>query len=75
MAKSEPARRLDEEFTCSLNKTTEDVEYESSTQKIFKKLEQQKHDLEQTVTSKQREVFELESRFKPVLGSSRKLLC
>ena len=42
---------------------------------LFKKLEQQKHDVEQTVTSKQHEVFELESRFKPALGSSRKLLC
>ena len=44
VAKNQPARRLDEEFTCSLNETTEDVEYESSTQKVFKKLEQQKHD-------------------------------
>ena len=43
VAKNQPARRLDEEFTCSLNETTEDVEYESSTQKSFKKLEQQKH--------------------------------
>ena len=43
--------------------------------KFSKKLEQQKHDVEQTVTSKQHEVFELESRFKPALGSSRKLLC
>ena len=38
VAKNQPARRLDEEFTCSLNETTEDVEYESSTQKIFKNL-------------------------------------
>ena len=75
VAKNQPARRLDEEFTCSLNEITEDVEYESSTQKIFKKLEQQKHDVKQTLTSKQHEVFELESRFKPALGSSRKLLC
>ena len=37
VAKNQPARRLDEEFTCILNETTEDVEYESSTQKIFKK--------------------------------------
>ena len=29
VAKNQPARRLDEEFTCSLNETTEDVEYES----------------------------------------------
>ena len=65
---------FDEEFTCSLNETTDDVKYESPTQKIFKKLEQQKHDVEQTVTSMQHEVFELESRFKPALGSSRKPL-
>ena len=75
MAKNQPARRLDEELACSLNENTDDVEYESVTQKIFKKLEQQKHDVEQTVTSKQHEVFELESRFKPVLGSSRTPLC
>ena len=75
VAKNQPARRLDEEFSSSLNATSDDVEYESSTQKHFKKLEQQKHDVEQTFTSKQHEVFELESRFKPALGSSRKPLC
>ena len=42
---------------------------------LFKKLEQQKHDVEQTVPSNQHEVFEHESRFKPALGSSRKPLC
>ena len=41
--RNQPARRLDEEFNSSLNKTTDDVEYESPTQKIFMKLEQQKH--------------------------------
>ena len=75
MAKNQPARRLDEEFSSSLNATSDDVEYDSSTQKHFKKLEQQKHDVEQTFTSKQHEIFELESRFKPALGSSRKPLC
>ena len=75
VAKNQAARRLGEEFTCSLNETTDDVEYESPTQKFFKKLEQQKQDVEQTVTSKQHEVFELESRFKPPLDSSRKSLC
>ena len=75
VAKNQPARRLDEEFTCSLNETTDDVQHQSPTQKIFKKLEQQKHDVEQTVTSNQHEVFEHESRFKPALGSSRKPLC
>ena len=72
MAKNQPARGLDEEFTCSLNETTNNVQYQSPTQKIFMKLEQQKHDVEQTVTSKEHEVFELESRFKPALGSSKK---
>ena len=43
--RNQPARRLDEEFTSSLNKTTDDVEYESHTQKIFMKVEQQKHDV------------------------------
>ena len=47
VAKNQPARRLDEEFTCSLNETTDDIEYESPTEKIFEKLEQQKHDVEQ----------------------------
>ena len=47
MAKNQPARRLDEEFTCNLNETTDDIEYESPTEKIFEKLEQQKHDVEQ----------------------------
>ena len=75
VAKNQLARRLDEEFTCSLNESTDDVEYEYSTQNNFKKLEQQKHDVEQTVTSKQHEVFELESRFKPALGYLRKPLC
>ena len=74
-SRNQPARRLDEEFTSSLSEATDDVEYESPTQKFFKKLEQQKQDVEQTVTSKQREVFELESSFKPALGSSRKPLC
>ena len=31
VAKNQPARRLDEEFTCSLNETTDDIEYESPT--------------------------------------------
>ena len=75
MAKNKPARRLDEEFTYSLNETTDDVQHQSPTPKFFKKLEQQKHDVEQTVTSSQHEVFEHESRFKPALGSSRKPLC
>ena len=57
--RNQPARSLDQEFASSLNKNTDDVEYESPTQKMFKKLEQQKHDFEQTVTSKQHEVFEL----------------
>ena len=47
VAKNQPARRLDEEFTCSLNESTDDIEYESPTHKIFEKLEQQKHDVEQ----------------------------
>ena len=47
VAKNQPARRLDEEFTCSLNETTDDVQHQSPTQKIFEKLEQQKHDVEQ----------------------------
>ena len=47
VAENQPARRLDEEFTCSLNESTDDREYESPTQKIFEKLEQQKHDVEQ----------------------------
>ena len=47
VAKNQPARRLDEEFTCSLNESTDDIEYESPTQKMFEKLEQQKHDVEQ----------------------------
>ena len=47
MAKNQPARCLDKELTCSLNETTDDIEYESPTQKIFEKLEQQKHDVEQ----------------------------
>ena len=38
-------------------------------------LSNKKHDVEQTVTSSQHEVFEHESRFKPALGSSRKPLC
>ena len=62
-SRNQLARRLDEEFTSSLNETTDDVEYDYPTQKIFKKLEQQKHDVEQTVTSKQHEVIELESSF------------
>ena len=62
-SRNQLARRLDEEFTSSLNETTDDVEYVYPTQKIFKKLEQQKHDVEQTVTSKQHEVIELESSF------------
>ena len=70
--RNQPARRLDEEFTSSLNKNTDDVEYESPPQKMFKKLEQQKHDVDQTVTSKQHQVFELESSFRLALGSSRK---
>lgn len=45
------------------------------TQKLFKKLEQQKHDVEQTVAKKQQKVFELESSFKLALGSSKKPLC
>ena len=47
VAKNQPARSLDEEFTCSLNESTDDIEYEFPTQKIFEKLEQQKHDVEQ----------------------------
>ena len=47
VAKNQPARLLDEELTCSLNETTDDIEHESPTQKIFEKLEQQKHDVEQ----------------------------
>jgi len=59
-----PARRLEAEFASSLNGVTDTVDYESPTQKLFKKLEQQKHDVEQTVAKKQKEVFELESSFK-----------
>ena len=66
--------RLDEEFTCSLNETTGDVKYESPIQKNFKKFDLQKHDVDQTATSKHHEVFELKSRFKPAPGSSRKPL-
>lgn len=47
VAKDQPARRLDEEFTCSLNETTDDIEYESPTEKIFEKLELQKHNVQQ----------------------------
>ena len=47
VAKNQPARLLDEELTCSLNETTDDIEYESPTEKIFEKLEQQNHDVEQ----------------------------
>ena len=35
VAKNQPARRLDEEFTCSLNESTEDVEYESSMKECY----------------------------------------
>ena len=47
VAKNQPPRLLDEELTCSLNQTTDDIEHESPTQKICEKLEQQKHDVEQ----------------------------
>ena len=50
------------------------VAHESHTQK-FLKLQQQQHNIEQTVTAKQQGVFELESSFKPALGSSKTPLC
>ena len=55
-------------------KLLRNVEHESHTQKFFK-LERQQHDVEQTVTAKQQGVFELESSFKPALGSSKTPLC
>jgi len=67
-----PARRLEAEYGSSLNEVTDTADYESSTQKLFKKLQQQKHDVEQTVAKKQHAVFELESSFKSALGSSKK---
>ena len=66
------ARRLEAEFNQSKASDTE--AYESPTQKLFKKLEQEKQDAEQTVAKKQHEVFELESSFKS-LETSKKPLC
>lgn len=66
------ARRLEAEFNRSGASDT--VAYESPTQKLFKKLEQEKQDAEQTVAKKQHEVFELESSFKS-LGTSKKPQC
>ena len=57
VAKNQSARCLDEEFTCSLNETTDDIEYESPTQKIFEKLEQQKHDVEQLSIKATRDIW------------------
>ena len=66
------ARRLEAEFNQS--KASDTVAYESPTQKLFKKLEQEKQDAEQTVAKKHHEVFELESSFKS-LGTSKKPMC
>ena len=65
-------QHLEAEFNQS--KVSDTVAYESPTQKLFKKLEQEKQDAEQTVAKKQHEVFELESSFKS-LETSKKPLC
>ena len=66
------ARCLEAKFNRS--KASDTAAYESPTRKLFKKLEQEKQDAEQTVAKKQHEVFELESSFKS-LGTSKKPLC
>lgn len=72
--RSLPARHLEAEFASSLMKLLT-LLIMNLTQKLFKKLEQQKHDVEQTVAKKQHKVFELESSFKLALGSSKKPFC